>query len=473
MKITNHARITLFILFSIGIMLWFTPAPEPLTHQAWHCLHIFILMITGIILCPIPVSLIALLGSLTAIITHTLTFNEIFSEFSSKIIWIIVFAFFIARAFIKTGLGHRLAYYFIKKLGHNIVGLSYGLLLTECMLAPMIPSVAARSGGVVFPITQSIIASYGEGENATPLQIKTTGAYLMNVCCHGSILCSALFLTSMAGNPLAAEFASRMGIQISWTTWFIGAFAPGFSCLALLPWLLRLLSPPGIVRSTRGPQLAAQELVKMGPLSVPEIKMIIALSILIIGWVGESFIGIDSTSVAILGVIGLILSEVITWNDVISEKNAWDTLLWFAILLAFSTQLSRLGIMSWITSSIAHLVSGIANPILLGFLLCTLYFYIHYFFASLTSHITVFYALFLHLMVQASLPPLGSALILGYLSNLFGGLTHYGSSASPIFYGSGYQTIAQWWRVGFIISTFNFILWLTISSLWLPLLGFL
>lgn len=468
---SSRTRLIILLLYVIGAALWITPTPEAISTQAWHCLHIFILTISGIIICPLPISLISLMGAMTAIVTKVLTFADVFSEFDSRIIWIIIFAFFIARAFLKTGLGHRLAYLFISKLGHKIIGLSYGLLFTECILAPLIPSVAARSGGIIYPITQSIITAYTEGESANAENLRKTGAYLVNICNHGGIICSAMFLTSMAGNPLAAELASRMGVQITWTTWALGAIVPGLICLLLLPWTLCILSPSGIKQSDKAPMLAKNELNKMGPMQTKEISMLIIFFMLISGWIFEQYIGIDPTSITILGVLTLILIGVLTWEDITKEKGAWDTMIWFAILLAFSSQLSRLGIMNWIASVIIASMSALQSPLLIGVLLCAIYFYLHYFFASLTAHITVFYSLFLQLMIHASLPPLGSALILGYLSNLYGGLTHYGSGASPIFFGSGYQNIQQWWYVALIVCTLNLCIWLSISLLWLPAIG--
>ena len=59
-----------------------------------------------------------------------------------------------------------------------------------------------------------------------------------------------------------------------------------------------------------------------------------------------------------------------------------------------------------------------------------------------------------------------AALILAFSSNLFAGLTHYGSGPAPIFFGSGYVKIADWWKLGFYISTVNFAIFLFVGILW-------
>ena len=468
MFVLDRPKIILFLLGLMVFLGWQIPHPEGLTPQAWHCLIIFIVTILGIITNPFPISVMGLLGAMTMELSGTLPLEHILNSFGSKIVWIVVFAFFIAKAFFKTGLGQRIAYIFIAKIGHSVIGLSYGLIFTECILSPLIPSIAARSGGIIYPLAQSIITAYGNNADATEDNIRTTGAFIINICQHASVICSAMFLTAMAANPLIAELARSMGIHISWTTWALGACVPGLACLLILPWLVACICPPGIRYSTHGPQLAHNELDKMGAMQKNERIMLGVFLLLIIGWTTESLTGIDPTTVTIVGVLLLILTGVLSWDDAISEKSAWDTMVWFALLLSLSKQLETLGVMQYLATSYSGVIDPHLPMLWIGFILCASYFYVHYFFASLTAHVTVFYALFLKLMLLASLPPMASALILGYLSNLFGGLTHYGSSASPIFFGSGYQNIQQWWLVGIIVSTFNFILWLSLSLLWLP-----
>ena len=469
---STYNNLLAFIIFCSMVSLgWFIPTPEGLSLQAWHCLIIFITTIIGIIANPLPISVIALIGSMCMVVTQTLTIADILSEFGSQIVCIVVFAFFIAKAFIKTGLGRRIAYIFISKIGHSVLGLSYGLLFTECLLAPLIPSIAARSGGIIYPIAESVIAEYAKNAKATDQELQSTGAYLMNVCHHASTISSAMFLTAMAGNPLVLKLASTLGISINWSNWALGALLPGVVCLLCLPLVLYFISKPGIRFSPDGPALACLELKKMGKMHSSECVMMLVFIALILSWMCEPLTGIDPTTTAILGILILIITGVLKWDDAISDKQAWDTMIWFSLLLALSSHLGHLGVMSWISNGITNLIEPSLTPYMIAAVLFIIYFYIHYFFASLTSHITVFYPIFLKLLLHYALPALPSALLLGYLSNLYGGLTHYGTSAAPIFFGAGYQTIQQWWRVGVIISTINLILWLSISSFWLPLVG--
>ncbi|CAI7902219.1 unnamed protein product [Closterium sp. NIES-53] len=54
-------------------------------------------------------------------------FVESSSAMTNEVIWLIVISFFFARGFVKTGLGDRVATYFVKWFGKSTLGLSYGL----------------------------------------------------------------------------------------------------------------------------------------------------------------------------------------------------------------------------------------------------------------------------------------------------------------------------------------------------------
>ena len=150
----------------VGVAIWFIPAPEGVDIKAWRLLAIFVATIVGIIAKPLPMGAVAVLGLMATALTGTLTIRETLSGFGNSVIWLIVIAFFISRGFIKTGLGARIAYLFMAAVGKKSLGLAYGLVATDLVLAPAIPSNTARAGGVIFPILRSIAKSYGSEPDA-------------------------------------------------------------------------------------------------------------------------------------------------------------------------------------------------------------------------------------------------------------------------------------------------------------------
>jgi len=168
----------LFISLALGLAVRFlVPRPAKVTPQAWQLLSIFLSTIAGLVLAPLPVGAWAFLGLTATVATRTLPFTAAFGAFTNEVIWLIVISFFFARGFVKTGLGDRVATYFIKWLGHNTLGLSYGLVISEALISPAMPSTTARAGGVFLPIVKSLSLSSGSKPNDP--SAKKLGSYLV------------------------------------------------------------------------------------------------------------------------------------------------------------------------------------------------------------------------------------------------------------------------------------------------------
>lgn len=220
----------LLITLAVGAIIWFIPPPQVAADalpqganmaKAWHLLAIFVATIVGIITKPLPMGAVAMLGMTATAVTGTLVIADTLSGFQDATIWLIVLAFFIARGFIKTGLGSRIAYQFVRLLGKRTLGLGYGLIATDLVLAPAIPSNTARAGGVVYPILKSLSVAYGsKPEDGTS---RKMGAFLTVTAFQGTVITSAMFLTAMAANPLAQKLAGDIGIPITWGGWAMAA----------------------------------------------------------------------------------------------------------------------------------------------------------------------------------------------------------------------------------------------------------
>lgn len=458
----------MFATFASALVVWMLPVPEGVTLQAWHLLALFVGTVVGIILKPLPMGAVAMIGITVTVITGTLTIQESLSGFSNSVIWLIVVAFFISRGFIKSGFGNRVAYLFVSLLGKRTLGLGYGLVATDLVLAPAIPSNTARAGGVVFPVLLSVASTYGsDPEKGTSRKI---GAFLAQVAFQGTLITSAMFLTAMAANPLAAELAEGMGIAIGWVDWAVAALVPGLLSLILIPLMIYWLYPPEIKETPGAAGLARRELEKMGPMKGSEWVMLATFVMLLTLWILGRTINMSATTTALVGLSVLLLSGVLTWSDICREREAWNTLVWFAALVMMATQLNELGLIPWFSETVSGSVAGIRWEV--AFLVLSLvYFYSHYLFASNTAHVSSMYAPFLAVALVAGTPPLLAALVLAFFSNLFSSMTHYGTGPAPIFFGAGYVDLGTWWKLGALISVVNISIWLVAGSLWWKVLG--
>lgn len=122
--------------------------------------------------------------------------------------------------------------------------------------------------------------------------------------------------------------------------------------------------------------------------------------------------------------------------------------------------------------SILQVVGGLGLSWQLSFgILVLLYFYSHYFFASGAAHIGAMFTAFLSVASALGTPPYLGALVLSFLSNLMGGITHYGIGSAPVFYGANYVPLAKWWGYGFVCSIVNLIIWLGVGGIWWKAIG--
>lgn len=454
----------------VGILLWVLSPVRPvgLSVGAWHMFAIFVATIIGCITQPLPIGGVAILGFTIAVLTHEIPIDTAIAGFGNSSIWLIVMAFFISRGFIKTGLGRRIALEFVGLFGKRTLGLAYSLIGVDLILAPATPSNTARAGGIMYPIINSLSEAFGSSpKQGTQRKI---GSFLMFAEFHGDMITAAMFLTAMAGNPLAQSLAKSMGVHITWMNWFIAGVVPGIISLILVPFIIYKMFPPEIKETPNAKQWSESQLKEMGALSLPEKFMAGIFVIALLLWVTGSLTGIDATLTAFIALSLLLLCGVLSWSDVTHETGAWNTLTWFSVLVMMATQLNTQGFIPWLSKQIAGAMSGL-NWIIVLIVLILAYFYSHYLFASATAHVSAMYSALLGVAISAHVPAMLAALMLGFFSNLFSSTTHYSNGPAPILFGSGYVSQNDWWRMNAILAFVYFIVWIGIGSLWMKLIG--
>lgn len=486
LKFHHLAMVPIILLLLLG---WNATPPVGIEVQGWRIMIAFIATILFIMLNVMPMGATAFVALSLCIVTKLLTLEEALEGFSSNIVWLVVLAFFISRSIIKTGLGKRIAYWLISKFGKNTLGLSYSLIFTELLLAPVIPSASARGGGIIYPVMQSLIEQFhnlsetGEENNgnAHPHKKNTAaggkldsaiGSFFTMICFHANVITSSMFITAMAANPIAVKFAAYHGIEISWYRWMLGAIVPGIAILLLLPLVVYVLYKPKISNHRQIMRNIRVSLASLGKFSLQESITSVIFFALLSMWALEAQLNIKATTVAMLGFSAMLIFKTLKWDDVLNEKGAFETLSWFAILLTMANALNKAGIITWISGKIPIIFANSSYIATIAAILLFV-FYIHYFFASITVHITVLYSTSLSILLSLGAPALPSALSLAILSTLSGGLTHYGTSSAPIFFGSGNMSVANWWRSSFIVSSCSLVIWVIVSALWWRLLGWL
>ena len=461
-----------------GIGIYLLPHPGDITPQSWRLLAIFAATVVGLIAQPLPGGAMVLLGVTAVALTGAIPAKEgvagdtsvkqALAGYADPVVWLVLAAFFMSRGMIKTGLGRRIAFLFIRAIGKRSLGLGYALVSTDILLATFLPSNGARSGGIIFPIGKSIAEAYDSrpGDSAGRL-----GAFLMVLLYQCEVIICAMFLTGQASNPLIAKFAAQTaGVEISYTKWILGAIVPGILSLLVVPLMLYRLFPPEIKHTPAAAEFAANELRQMGPLQRSEKLMLVVFALVASLWMTSALHSVHYAVVAMVGISVLILGGVLTWEDALAERGAWDVFIWYGGLVRMAEALGESGLTKRFADVAAGLTTGWMWWAALAALLL-IYFYAHYGFASITAHATAMYAPFLAVIIAAGAPPIASAVLLAYSSNLMASLTHYGTTPGPIYFGAGYVRQQTWWRLGLIASIPNILIWVFVGFLWWKILG--
>jgi divalent anion:Na+ symporter, DASS family len=481
------------VVVACTLLVAFIPVPSGITPQAWRLLAIFVGTIVGSILRPVPGGAMVLLGiaaialtrampvkevaGLSAVEIETLRLKATLAGYADPIVWLVLAAFLISRGMIKTGLGRRIAFLFIRAIGHRSLGLSYALISTDMLLATVIPSNGARSGGIIFPIAKSISEAYDSEPGPTARRL---GAFLMTILYQCDVIICAMFISGQASNLLIAKFAKQVtGIELTYQRWLIGAIVPGFISLAVVTLLLYRLFPPEIKHTPAAAEMAADELKRMGRMSRAEKIMLAIFGLVAVMWLagdklewitGGRLPALNYAVVALVGICVLLLSGVLEWEDVIRERGAWDVFIWYGGLVRMAEALGETGITDAFARASASLTTGWAWWTALGALLL-IYFFSHYAFASITAHASAMYIPFLVVILAAGAPAYLAVLSLAYFSNLNASLTHYGTTPAPIWFGAGYVKQRTWWWLGLVVSVPNILIWVTIGFGWWKILG--
>ena len=458
------------VMAAIVAITWFGGTPDGLKPQVWQLFGIYLATIVGLVLKPFPVPITVLLGVATSSILLSNT-KDVLAGYSNTALWLIFAAFALSVAFGKTGLGHRIAYYLVRAFGSTTLRLGYVTAFLDLILSPATPSNTARAAGIVYPINLSIAEAVGSypGESA-----KKAGAYLLQNGYFATKVTSFLFATAMAPNLLALDFITKLtGVSLNWGQWALAMFVPGFIMLMCIPFIGYMYERPS-VKEIDNKKIAADGLAELGPMKASE-KGLIAIALLAItGWILPTFgIKIDATAVAIVAMIATFVCGIITWDDLLKTKAAWNTLIWFGGILGLSSALTKGKFFEWLAKVLeTHMNFGL-DPFMMLILISVISVAVRYFFASGTAYISAMLPVFLIVGINAGIDPTLLAFILIGTNSYGGSVTHYGAAPGPIIFSAGYNNVKDWWTVGLISAVVCLVLNYVIGIPWWKIAGFM
>ena len=456
------------VCFAFGAALWFVPPPMDMDIKAWHLMGMFLATILSFILQPFSIGVMTFITVTMTAMLGVLKPGEALSGYASGTVWLIISAFLFSRGFIKTGLGRRIAFSMMKRFGDSSLKLGYTLVLSNFIISPAIPSNTARGGGIMFPIVKSLAEAMDSKPGPTARKI---GAYLIQAVCQSDNIACCVMMTAVSSNFLIANMAANVaGIEFSWGSGFIAAIVPGLLALFVIPYVLYKVYPPELKDTSQAKVLAGKFLEELGPMTFQEKLLCTIFTVAILGWATSSITGLNATIIAMAAVCVMLVTNVITWDDVKSEKSAWDTLAWMGGIFGLADTLGKMGAVKVLAEGVGVYLAGVHwLPALI--VLFAVYILTTYCFASGVAHTAAVYPAALAVAISVGAPPYLAALMLAYGQGFSQSMTHYSSGPTAVFFSGGYVPQGTWWKLGGLVVAINIVIWSVVGSAWWKVIG--
>ena len=456
------------VLLALPALILAAPVPAGLTAEAWKLFAVYSAAILGLILRPANEAIV--LVAVLAFGSLLLPVGQMLSGFASSTVWLVFSAFLISQAFADTGLGRRIAYLMIGRFGHSALGLVYGQALTDLLISPATPSNTARTGGIVYPIFRSVAATLGSEPGASGRKI---GSYLTLSAYAISLSTSVLFITACAPNAIVVSLARDiLKLNITWMQWLYAFVVPGLSALLAVPYIIYRLYPPELTVIAGARELSRQGLAKMGPLSTKEKLLILFFILAIAGWATGHITKIDATVIALLFFSLCAIFKLLSWDNVLANKGAWTTLMWYGGIIGLSGALAKAKFFTWLADlASTHIDLAGYNVYAVLFTLLLISVLVRYIFASMGAYVAAFIPVLFVLGVAANAPLWPLALLIAASSAYGSLLTHYGGAVGPVLFGTGYVDQKTWWSVGAVLVAFNVLVYMTVGLAYWKLIG--
>ncbi|MFB1941604.1 anion permease [Salmonella enterica] len=463
----------LITILAIHCIIALLPVPTGLSQLAWVLFGIYLAAIVGLVIKPFPEPVVLLMAVAASMVVvgnlggGAFKTSSVLSGYASGTTWLVFSAFTLSAAFVTTGLGKRIAYLLIGKIGNTTLGLGYVTVFLDLVLSPATPSNTARAGGIVLPIINSVAVALGSEPEKSPHRV---GHYLMMCVYMVTKTTSYMFFTAMAGNILALKMINDIcHLQLSWGDWALAAGLPGIVMLLATPLVIYTMYPPEI-KKVDNKTISRAGLQALGPMQAREKLLLVIFVLALLGWIFSSYLGINESAVAIVVMGAMLVLGVVTWDDVVKNKGGWNTLIWYGGIIGLSSLLSKVKFFDWLAELFKNNISFDHHGNVAFFVILFMSIAVRYFFASGSAYIVAMVPVFAMLANVSGAPLMLTALALLF-SNSYGGMvTHYGGAAGPVIFGVGYNDIKSWWLVGAVLTIFTFLVHITLGVWWWKLL---
>ena len=352
----------------------------------------------------------------------------------------VVFACMLGATITQTGLGKRLAYYILSKIGTSMLRIIYATTFANNILAPFTPSNTAR-GAIMFGVVEGICDSMGfkRGEKKGDDTLMLANMYINTTNTN-------MFLTAMGGNAIAVALISQMtGRVVTWNDWFTAAFVPGIPVILLLPYIVYKMFPPS--KDVKiDPTYAAKKLTEMGPMTRAENATLIIMLGTLCLWATELWHKVPSTTISFVMIIALLFPRfgALEWKD-IENKVPWQMLVWLGFAMGLAGVVQNTKGFQWLMEAFFIKSSFLANVSFTTFLVVLLVGIVgmHIMFSGMNAMIMIMVPISISLATAKGFDPFATGLAAALAVSTAAFFLPFNSAPNLIFYSSGRYDVKQ------------------------------
>lgn len=423
-------------ILGFAVVIWMTEGVSyPVSAFA-----VMTLMAFALGMAPDPAHPEALLGTGKAL-------SMALSGFSTSAWALVAGAMFLSAAMMITGLDRRIALLVMARIGVRSDRLVIGVIFVGFLLSFFVPSTTARVSCMV-PIVAGIIRAFG-------LSIGSPFAgVLMMAVAQADSLWNISIKTAAAQNVVAVGFIQQvLGRDISWMEWFLAAAPYAVGLSVVLYFILLRALPPEVKELPGGRDAIRAMLRELGPVTLPEKKLLLVSAALLFFWVTEKKLHpFDTTTVTLAGIFLLMLPRwgVMTWQQAVPHIN-WGTIALFGVGISLGSAILKSGAAVWLARYFVAL-TGMESmtPVMIVMVMAVFLTVIHLGFASATGLAAAMIPIVIAVLQSVDGPGihiLGMTMILQY-TICFGYILPVNAPQNMIAYSTGYVTAGDFLRTG-------------------------
>lgn len=157
---------------AVMIGIWNGPVPTGLEAETWHIVALYLGLLMGLVFRPLSEPVVTLI--IVGLASMFMKSSILLRGYGNDMAWFIATVTIVCTAFIKTGLGKRIAYNLLIRAGNSTLGLGYIMVITDLLLSPATGSNSSRTS-IIYPIFQNIAQGIGSTAEKAPRKL---GAFL-------------------------------------------------------------------------------------------------------------------------------------------------------------------------------------------------------------------------------------------------------------------------------------------------------